>query len=457
MATAEGWATIRTVMEERIGQGATPVIVASALSGVSDLLEEACHEAQRGREVDGLLETLRGRHEALARDLGVAVPDTVRDLFDELAGCLQGALLVREVTPRLRARILSFGERLSTRLGVHWLAQRGVAVEWVDARTLLTGIAPAHATDERRYLSAVVDTRRDESIEARLAGATAVLTQGFIAQDAEGDTVLLGRGGSDTSAAYFGALLGAERVEIWTDVPGLFSMNPARSDEARFLPVVGYDEAEMLASLGGRVLHPRCIGPARRAGIPLQVRSTYRPDLAGTVVHGAGRPGLKAVTSRGQLAMVVAKRPWVWQPVGFLADVTAAFKRHGVSVDLLSTSPSTLLATIDPSANPLSTLDPLLDDLGEVCEASVVPNVASVSVVGTEIQASLESLGVHLVTELGSAVHMVSHGASDHHMSFVVDEAVAEELEAQLHALLFERTGGLRWRTLSPGAEAMTT
>ena len=157
--------------------------------------------------------------------------------------------------------------------------------QWLDARDCLSAVALPNQKERTRVLSAVVQAHPDPSLNARLAAQGEVfITQGFIARDAHGRTVLLGRGGSDTSAAYFGALLKAERVEIWTDVAGMFSANPRQVPSARLLQRLDYEEAQEIATTGAKVLHPRCLSPLREPRVPLLIKDTNRPELEGTVI-----------------------------------------------------------------------------------------------------------------------------------------------------------------------------
>ena len=196
-----------------------------------------------------------------------------------------------------------------------------------------------------------------------------VVTQGFIASDNEGNTVLLGRGGSDTSGAYFAAKLQAQRLEIWTDVPGMFSANPRSIPSARLLKALHYDEAQEIASNGAKVLHPRCILPVRQYGIPLYIHATQTPELEGTVIStapGEGAAQVKAIALKKGITLISMESPGMWHEVGFLADAFKVFKDHGMSVDLVSTSETNVTVSLDPGAN---TLDPhnvqaLLTDLG---------------------------------------------------------------------------------------------
>jgi len=340
----------------------------------------------------------------------------------------------------MRARVMSAGELASTRLGAIWLRAQGLEVHWLDARDALCSVEPA--TDERTYLSADCDDAPDPALSARLAERDcALLTQGFIARDPGEETVLLGRGGSDTSAALFAARLQAVRCEIWTDVPGVYTTNPREVPEARLLRRLDYDEAQEVATAGAKVLHPRCLAPVRRHGIPLHVRCTHRPALPGTVVgpRGDGPAEVKAIAARRGLTLVSMDTLGMWQQVGFLANVFGCFARRGVSVDLVSTSETNVTASAD-AVDP-ETLEALLDDLASHCAARAIGPCAAVSLVGRDIRAILHQLGPALTVFEDRRIHLVSQAASDLNLTFVVDEDEADRLVARLHALLFAGRG----------------
>ena len=178
----------------------------------------------------------------------------------------------------------------------------------------------------RSILSATCDYSPDEDLQARLSAPGRVyLSQGFIAADERGNTVLLGRGGSDTSGAYFAAKLCAVRLEIWTDVPGMFSANPKGVPNARLLRALHYDEAQEIASSGAKVLHPRCILPVKQYDIPLYVYATQTPEVEGTHIsaHPEGGDGaqVKAIALKKGITLISLESPGMWHQVGFLADV----------------------------------------------------------------------------------------------------------------------------------------
>jgi bifunctional diaminopimelate decarboxylase / aspartate kinase len=363
--------------------------------------------------------------------------------LDALAADLRQAAARAEALPALRARVMAAGELLSTTLGATFLeGEVSGGVAWHDARGLLT--TDGEGASARRYLAATCSDDPDPALAERLAARPEAvqLTQGFIAGTPAGETALLGRGGSDVSAALLAARLSAERLEIWSDVPGMFTADPRLVPSARLLRHVGYAEAQELASTGAKVLHPRTIGPAQRAGIPVHLRCTLRPEAEGTVISASAPDtgaGVLALSVKRGVTLVAMESAGMWQRVGFLADVFAVFKRHGLSVDLVSTSETNVTVTLDPVANALDgeTISSLLADLSAHCEASARGPLAAVSLVGRGLRAVLPELAPALEVLDGHPVYLVSQAASDLNLSFVVDPEHAERIAREVHARQF--------------------
>ena len=462
VATPERWRTILEQTRRHVEAGLRPVVVCSALTRITDTLQQLVAEALLGRQQPVLTE-IRTRHLELAARLGVDATTAIGDQLAELERLAIGISLVKEGSPRLVARVLAMGELMSTRLGAAFLSSSGLPTEWVDARTCLTSSDDALRPESQRVLNAAVDDDKDAALQHRFdelfAVNQAVITQGFIARDREGATVLLGRGGSDTSASIFAARLQAARCEIWTDVPGIFTADPRVIPSAILVKVASFGEAQEIASMGAKVLHPRSIAPCRRHRIPIELRWTDRPDMEGTSIVGGERAGdgqVKAVCHKRGLTLISMDTPGMWQVVGFLADVFTCFKQRGLSVDLVSTSEMNVTVSLDGSANTLDvrTIDALLQDLSKYCRARVIPGCAAVSLVGRRIRALLHQLGPVLSVFEEQKIHLVSQAASDLNLTFVVDEDQAERLVRSLHALLFtnrklpEQTFGPSWREL---------
>ena len=446
VSTAENWATIAAVVRRRLDEGLRPMIVHSALKGVSNALEAMLDAAIKGDPADRI-EAVRQQHYELAEALGIDGPSLLEEPFHELGQLIAGVRLVREVSVRVRVRVMALGELMSTRLGAEYLRYEGLPVEWVDARELLESRSRSNRNPANAYLSATCAYAADPELDRKLeACARVVLTQGFIARNAAGETVLLGRGGSDTSGAYFAARLQARRLEIWTDVPGMFTADPRVVPSARLLTALHYDEAQELASAGSSVLHPRCISPVRDHGIPLFIRMTTAPEIAGTVISPVTdeiEPQVKGICIRNKLTLVSMTTVGMWQEVGFLAKAFTVFSDHGVSIDLVSTSETNVTVSIDTSDGmlPSDIEESIIGDLGQLCHVSVISDCCAVSLVGRKIRTILPRLAPALEVFEEERIHLMSQAANDLNLSFVVDRQQGPRLVSKLHASIIRKTG----------------
>ncbi|MGH8228937.1 MAG: bifunctional aspartate kinase/diaminopimelate decarboxylase [Steroidobacteraceae bacterium] len=466
VSSLANWRNIARVVADRRAAGHRVLVVHSALSGVTDRLEKLLEAALKSTQAEALA-AIEERHRQLAQSLGISPGPGLEQHFAELGQIAAGVALVGEVSDRIRARVMAAGELMATDLGARYLESEGLPAEWVDARTLLQAQLRRGASAKASVLSATCGFAHDPALAQRLSShAPLIVTQGFIASDGDGNTVLLGRGGSDTSAAYLAAKLSAERLEIWTDVPGLFSANPRSTPTARLLRALHYDEALEIASNGAKVLHPRCILPARQSRIPLHVYATQMPQLEGTVISADATDfaQVKAICVKKGITLVALESPGMWHQVGFLADAFQVFKDHGLSVDLVSTSETNVTVTLDPAANSLDAelLAELLADLSKICRAEIIGPCASVSLVGRNIRAILNQLSEAFELFAEHKVYLVTQAANDLNFTFVVDESQADQLVDQLHERLIrpgpgDRALGPTWEQLFAGPRAVVT
>lgn len=452
------WKSVAEVIKSRLAQGLRPVVVHSALSGITDRLEQLLERALAG-DWEPVMAQIEQRHRDLARDLGVGELPELEHRFTELRRTASGIHLIGEVSDRLRARVMANGELMSTRLGEAFLQSEGINAQWLDARTLLESIERPGMSERAGYLSAACNYEPDLDLQQRLGEMGNVfLTQGFIARDERGDTVLLGRGGSDTSGSYLAAKLGAVRLEIWTDVPGMFTANPRTVPSARLLKSLDYDEAQEIASSGAKVLHPRCIYPVKQYAIPLSVHSTQMPDIEGTVITATGGDGdarVKAVCTKKGITLVAMETLGMWHEVGFLADAFSVFKRRGLSVDLVSTSETSVTVSLDPAANALDSrsVEGLIAELSKICRVKVIGPCCAVSLVGRNIRATLHRLGEAMELFEEQKIYLVTQAANDLNLAFVVDEEQGDRLVKRLHELIVrsvpsDRVLGATWEQI---------
>jgi diaminopimelate decarboxylase/aspartate kinase len=446
VSSLENWRSITAIVRERLAGGARVLVVHSAITGVTDALEKLLAAALAG-DATAAVAAIEQRHRQLASQLDVALDAPIERRFTELREMATGIALVGEVSDRARARVLAMGELLATEIGARYLTSQGLPATWADARTMLRA-EDRGANQKASVLSATCDFAPDADLEARLDALTAVVvTQGFIASDDESHTVLLGRGGSDTSAAYLAAKLRARQLEIWTDVPGMFSANPRSTPSARLLHELHYDEAQEIASSGAKVLHPRCVLPARQWQIPMYVYATQHPHMRGTRIAADAPDGVaqvKAVCVKKGITLVSLESPGMWHQVGFLADAFAVFKQHGMSIDLVSTSETSVTVSLDAAANTLDDklLAALLADLARLCRAELIGPCSAVSLVGRNIRGILHRLGPAFELFDEQKIYLVSQAANDLNLTFVVDEANGDRLVNELHELLIQPSAG---------------
>lgn len=448
VSTRARWEEIARIAAAHHARGRSVLIVVSALSGVTDLLktiaearsdEACCREAQVAIAL---------RHHSLFRELGLGPRNALDGWLARLDQLIADPRRAQAALP-WQAEVFALGELMSSTLGAAFLRTQGLAAHWLDAREHLRAMPLANQGAWSRYLSATVPAAPDAAFADGLGKrGEAFITQGFIARNEGGETVLLGRGGSDTSAGCFGALLKAECVEIWTDVPGMFSANPRLVPDARLLAQLDYEEAQEIATTGAKVLHPRALGPLRRAQVPLFIKDTNHPHLAGTGIRAAAAdaaPCVKAISVRKGVTLVAMETVGMWQQVGFLADVFGEFKRHGLSVDLIGSAETNVTVSLDPSENLVNSdvLSALAADLAKICRVKVIAPCAAITLVGRGMRTLLHRLST-VLAEFGALdVHMISQSANNLNLTFVIDESLADELIPRLHGLLI-RADALR-------------
>ncbi|KTD16528.1 bifunctional aspartate kinase/diaminopimelate decarboxylase [Legionella jordanis] len=442
VSSLQTWQHIAAITKQHIENGVQPVIVCSALTQISNKLEQAI-EAALINQHQNIEADISNSHKELAEVLKVPF-SLIEDELQQLNQWLTGIALLKEASAKTRAQILSLGELMMTRLGHAFLRNQGINVLWFDVReALISTIIPG--VDEVNFLAARCTSEPNPELSQRLvdSGAKAIITQGFFAANPQGETVLLGRGGSDTSAALLAAILQAKTCEIWTDVPGIYTANPHLLPHARLLKQLTYDEAQEIASMGAKVLHPNCLPPVRRAGIPMVVKFTKMPEHSGTrISHESDdkAPPIKSIQVKHSIILISIDTIHMWQQVGFLADVFAAFKLHGFSVDLLSSSESNVTLSLDSNAKlrDRSALEGLLADLNRFGRAKLIEPCSAVSLVGHDIRTVLPHLGPTLEVFDSQQIYLMSLASNDLNLTFVVNESQADKLCQKLHNLLID-------------------
>ncbi|WP_323898273.1 lysine-sensitive aspartokinase 3 [Aeromonas hydrophila] len=419
---------------------ATRVVVLSASAGVTNLLvalaqgdlDEAGQEAQLAR--------LTEIQQAILTELGDPgdLSDLIHGQLGEIRTMARQAHLHTDA--ELADRLIACGELMSTRLFTELLRQRGVKACWQDARQLLR-------TDSR-FGKASVDLAATRALcQAALGpllGDSLIITQGFIGADGDGRTTTLGRGGSDYSAALLAEALHAGTIEIWTDVPGIYTTDPRLVTRARPIPEISFVEAAEMATFGAKVLHPATLQPAVRQDIPVFVGSSKDPAAGGTWIRASTRtnPLFRAVALRRNQVLVTLHSLNMFHAYGFLAEVFGILARHRISVDLITTSEVSVSLTLDHTGSQ-SNGEPILGDkvlaeLGQLCKVQVETGLALVALIGNRMSeaAGVGSQVFDAIREHN--IRMICYGASAHNLCFLVKEDEAGHIVNRLHQELLD-------------------
>ena len=455
------WKNILRIIKLRLYENYRPILVCSAVTGVSNLLEQLIVRSCSDEGNQEVLDRILQKHQILCSELGVSIEhEEIQNEFVKLNKLAKGLTLIQHCSPQIRAQMLSIGELLLTKIAYIWLSQQDISVNFLDIRDYLKVKKQGNLNDSQYFLSAVCDYHSDEHLKNYLHSlkTEVIITQGFIASDSKGQTVLLGRGGSDTSAAYLGAKIDASRVEIWTDVPGMFTSNPKEISSSKLLLSLNYSEAQELATSGAKVLHPRCIDPLRERNIPLKIGWTQRPEFQGMNIdkHAKGNIScVKAVISKKNIQMISMDSIGMWHQVGFLADIFECFRKNGYSIDLVATSQSNVTVTLDSITNVVNhdDIESLCEDLSKFCKPRLIGPLASVSLVGSNIRSILHLISPVFKVFEDKQVFLISQSASDLNLTFTVDMADVDSLVKKVHEICFEmvdddKVFGPRWDEL---------
>ena len=426
-------------MTQRVDTVSEPVVVVvSAMGGTTDQLLEAGAHAEAGdwNSAAQVVEAIRERHRAVCDE------DWVDVRCDELAGLLRGISLVREISPRSRALLVSFGERLSAPIAARTLTDRGLASLAVDARDILVTDARYH--DARVDMEASAHRASQCLLPMIEQGQIPVVT-GFIAATKEGVTTTLGRGGSDYTAALLGGLLGAREVWIWTDVDGILTADPRLVSEARTLPFVSFREAAEMSYFGARVLHPRTLLPCMVAGVPIRIRSSLEPEAVGTLVSDETErlsQGVKTVTAIRDMALVTLEGRGMAGTVGVARRIFEATEASGANVVMISQASSEQTVSLVVGASAVSALVERLEAVfalelraGLIDGIGVRPEVAILSIIGQGM-AGTTGVSGKLFGALGAAgvnVRAIAQGASELSISVAIEDGDATRAVRAVH------------------------
>ncbi len=413
-----------------------PVLVSSAMSRVTDQLQDIARRVGEGREAESeaLLESVLERHVTCARSFlsGENLARCEKELgavCAELRAIIKALVLLKEWSKRSNDAILSFGERLSTIILVHRAHERGIEAELLDSRDLIK-------TDDNFTAAVPIEdlTQRQVTSHVRAKPGLMIILQGFIASTTGGATTTLGRGGSDYTATIVGAALRAEEVQIWTDVTGIMTSDPRIAKSARTIEKISYREAAELAYFGAKVIHPSTIQPAVNLGIPVWVKNTFRPQDAGTcIIPNVPGIGLKAIACKKGITLINISSSRMLLAYGFLRRIFEIFEKHQTAVDLIATSEVSVSVTIDNA----SEVNAIARELSEIGTVGVEADKSIICLVGQDLWKDTRFLARAFSSLKGTPVRMISLGSSDINLSFVVPVEATEDAVRTLHDEFF--------------------
>ena len=410
-------------------QDKRPIVVVSAVGGVTDLLVQAGKEALEKR-ID--IRPIQEKHRQVLKGLNLAL-DLVDDLHKELEDLLLGIKMIREISPRISDLLLSFGERSSCQIVAAYFRQQGVAAQHHFAYDV--GMTTTSDFQQAEPLPTAF-----QEIGKHLSQVDYIpIITGFIGKTVEGEISTLGRGGSDYTAAILGAGVGAEEIQIWTDVDGILTTDPRVVSQARNVPSVSFKEAAELAYFGAKVLHPKTIRPAMEKRIPVIVKNTGNPAHRGTRILpevNVTDQVVKAISVKKGVTLVNIYSLRMLLAHGFLAKIFRIFEAHEVVVDVVSTSEVSVSLTVESPQN----LNAAVKELSEFAQVRVEPDNAILCVVGEGLHRNhfVSSKALMALALRNIPVKMVSLGASDINLSIVIDQSSSKEAISALHAEFFE-------------------
>jgi aspartate kinase len=428
------------VKNARETSGLPPVVVVSAMSGMTDRLIELTQGAERRLDahvLNGIAEVSHRHFEALER---LVPPELANDVLveignhlDDLRALMKAAGILRAASPSAQDAIVSIGELISSRILAVALQHNGVPSAWVDARRVVvtdgahSGAAPL--ADETRVAVA-------REVTPCVAEGRVPVVGGFVGATIQGVTTTLGRGGSDYSAAIIGAALDSREIQIWTDVDGMLTADPRIVESPHVVPHLSFGEASELAYFGAKVLHPSTILPAVAKHIPVRILNSRRPQTAGTTITAEpprqDRP-LAAVACKRRVTMVEITSTRMLMAHGFLRRVFEVFERYRTAVDVVTTSEVSVSVTIDDD----SRLDNIVEALREFAEVNVESGLAILCAVGDNLRSD-PRIAARVVAALEAfPVRMVSQAASRRNVTIVLRDSDVPTGMEDLHEEFF--------------------
>lgn len=443
VSSLDDWNNIAQIIKDNLQQGVKVAVVHSAFKNVTNQLEKLAQQAANG-EHEELFAELKQYHVEMAQQLQLD-NSLLTERLKALGEALSKVSTNGKLTSQLRAEVVAHGELLSSTLGAEFLVgqlKESYQTQWIDARELFVSEVEANNNLNDQYLNAVCHPRPDHALSQQWAdNYDVVLTQGFIASNEEGETVLLGREGSDTSASYVAALLEAKKLEIWTDVAGMFTTDPNKLSEAKKLEQVSYAQAFEMAEAGAKVLHPRCLSTVMPYHIPIEIKNTHQPLETGTMINGEETDSrwVKSIAVKQNVPVMTLLLGRRGQQPETLQKVFTVFNELELGCELLASTKESLVMAVETSnsVHGESILNELSVKLAEMCRSVLLSHSAIITLVGCQSSQALWHL-LQIDAELPDQWLLLSHTSSDQHLSFLVSDDDALDILKLLHKHLIQ-------------------
>ncbi len=416
-----------------------PFVVVSAMGKTTNALLEIAADAAAGRREHAWTKLGALRHYHASEALPLLTNSHHHELdaileehFGELEETLRRLASAGTTAPSSLDAVASFGERLASRIVAACFRERGIPSVHLDARRLIV-------TDERHTQASPCLHQTYPRIVTAVSGLPpghVPVLGGFIGATADGVTTTLGRGGSDFTASLVGAALGAEEIQIWTDVDGILTCDPKLVPHARSVRTVSFDEAAELAYFGAKVLHPATVLPAKEKGVPVRILNSRSPEAPGTRIVAGPVPcanPFKSVAFKRNITVLTVHSSRMLMAYGFLRRIFEIFDRHETPVDMLATSEVSVSLTIDNTSH----LDAICEELRPFSDVTVEGDQAILCAVGDNLRFT-PGIAARVFGALRDVnVRMVSQGASSRNLSFVVAAADLQKAADCLHREFF--------------------
>ncbi|WP_039975668.1 lysine-sensitive aspartokinase 3 [Vibrio jasicida] len=437
VANFEAMSRCATIIENNPN---TRLVVSSACSGVTNLLVELANGVQDQEHRAKVLQKLADIHESILSRLEDATKAAaeVYEILDTVTSLAEAASI--QASTKLTDHLVACGELMSTHILAQLMRERGINAARFDIRDILK--TDGNFGRAEPQLVSISMLAQEQLVP--LCQKHVVITQGFIGSDEEGNTTTLGRGGSDYSAALIAEGVKAAGLEIWTDVPGIYTTDPRIAPKASPIPEISFSEASEMANFGAKILHPSTLVPALRHDIPVFVGSSKEPEKGGTWIRHQveSSPLFRALALRCNQTMVTLRSVNMFHAYGFLAKVFEILAKHKISVDLITTSEISVSLTLDQtdtSGGAPQLPQAVREELEELCTVEVEHDLCLVALIGNNMSESKGYAKQVFGTLEDFNLRMICYGASPHNLCFLVHESVSRQAIQKLHTELFEQ------------------